>query len=132
MLGDRGISISTTTSDGKEYVAVFLDPVSSAPTYTYIIDNNKKENSMTNKIELITAIEENRLLDFVVNELKEKAKFHAYDLEVVKTDENHFQIVQSTKYQWHYNDVVIAEGTAEECARLISERFTSKPTLALE
>lgn len=122
MTNDRGISFSTTTTDGKEYVSVFEDPNSTIPTHTYIIDNMKKEIHMSDKTALLTAIEQNKLSELVPNESKD----YEYKLEVTSIGSNLFRVTQTTKYGWHYNDEIVAEGTIEHCAQIVNEKYNHK------
>lgn len=122
MTRDRGISFSTKTTDGKEYVSVFEDSNSTIPTHTYIIDNMKKETHMLDKTTLLKAIEQNKLSEVVSNESKD----YEYKLEVTSIGSNLFRVTQTTKYGWHYNDEIIAEGTLEYCAQIVNEKYNYK------
>ena len=79
----------------------------------------------TNKEELVKAIEEHKVKDFILETITKAGRFDAYGFELSKNTHNEYQIIQTTSNQYHHNDAVIVEGSLEYCANVLTHKLNS-------
>jgi hypothetical protein len=75
---------------------------------------------VVDKIQLIEAIQENRLTDFIARELKNKTSIQVYDYELSKQPAQRIKLTKTVSKSYHHNDIVIAEGTVDFCTKALA------------